>query len=378
MQTAAPGRDELRRLAELRLERPLVLSLYLDLDPAEFATPPARATAVRSLLDQAERRVRERDGFSHDERQDLEATLELAREFLERDLPTDGAHAVALFASASADLFEALSLPRSVPSRAALGHAPLVGPLARLARRERWCVTLVSRRDARVFFGSSDGLREVEQIHDDVSGQHKDGGWAQGRYQRGVEKEKDDHLRNTADALMRRFKRRPFEHLLLGGTREVASDFESKLHGYLQERLAGRFDIDVDASTPEQVLEAAMPCFEELDLERERELIERVNEGSRSATGLDGVLAPLNERRVEALLLDEHFSATGAQCPACGLVAKEGEGKCPLDGSELEQLEEFADAAIELTVQQAGEVVVVQHERESLEGLGGIAAVLRF
>ena len=31
MQVTAPGRDQLRRLAELRLDRPVVLSLYLYL-----------------------------------------------------------------------------------------------------------------------------------------------------------------------------------------------------------------------------------------------------------------------------------------------------------------------------------------------------------
>ena len=68
MQVSAPDRDQLRQLAELRLDRPLVLSLYLNLDPSEFATPPARKTAVRSLLDEAERRFRDANGLSHDDR----------------------------------------------------------------------------------------------------------------------------------------------------------------------------------------------------------------------------------------------------------------------------------------------------------------------
>ena len=51
MQVSAPDRDQLRQLAELRLERPVVLSLYLNLDPSEFATPPARKTSIRSLVD---------------------------------------------------------------------------------------------------------------------------------------------------------------------------------------------------------------------------------------------------------------------------------------------------------------------------------------
>ncbi|HEX6584333.1 MAG TPA: Vms1/Ankzf1 family peptidyl-tRNA hydrolase, partial [Thermoleophilaceae bacterium] len=242
---SAPDRDQLRHLAELRLDRPVVLSLYLNLDPSEFATPPARKTAVRSLVDEAERRVRERNGLSPEDKLALQASLERATSFLQNDLPTDGAHGVAVFTSEPAALFEALKLPRSVPNQVAIGHSPLVGPLARLERRERWCVALVNRRDARIFRGSPESLREIEQIHDEVFGQHDQGGWSQSRYQRGIEKEKDDHLKNTGDALMRHFKQQPFQRLIVGGPREVAADFESKLHQYLQERLAGRIEVDV-------------------------------------------------------------------------------------------------------------------------------------
>ena len=39
MHAAAPEHDGLRRLAGIRLDRPVILSLYLDLDPSQFATP---------------------------------------------------------------------------------------------------------------------------------------------------------------------------------------------------------------------------------------------------------------------------------------------------------------------------------------------------
>jgi peptide chain release factor subunit 1 len=379
MHVSAPDRDELRRLAEIRLDRPVVLSLYLDLDPAEFATPPARATAVRSLLDDAERRVRERDGLTNRDRADLEASLARATALLERELPSEGAHSVAVLASEPAHLFEALKLPRSVPNRVAIGRSPLVGPLARLERRERWCVALVSRRDARIFRGSPDGLREIEQIHDVVFGQHDQGGRSQARYQRGIEKEKDDHLRHTAEALMGHFKRRPFQRLILGGPRELVADFESKLHGYLSERLAGRIEVDVDSSSPEQILAAAQPRFDELEDRREAEAFERIGEGGRAAAGLDDVLRALNERRVETLVLDEQFSAEGASCPECGWLGSGRERTCPVDGRELERLDELADAAIELTLQQSAEILAVHRRREDFEELtGGIAALLRF
>src|SRR3954464_13171040 len=105
MQVSAPARDDLRRLAGIRLERPLVLSLYLNLDPAEFATPPARATAVRSLLDEADRRVRDAKDLPHYDRMELRANLERASALLEGDLPTEGAQALAIFVADSAGLF---------------------------------------------------------------------------------------------------------------------------------------------------------------------------------------------------------------------------------------------------------------------------------
>ena len=376
MQVTAPAPDQLRRLAELQLARPLVISLYLDLDPSRFATPPARATAVGSLLDEADRRLREQEGLSHEDRAGLQAALERARTFLERDLPTEGVHAVAVFSSTAADLFETVRLPRSVANRVAVGRSPLVGPLARLARRERWCVALVSRRDARIFRGSPDGLREIEQIHDTVFGQHDKGGWSQANFQRGIEKEKADHLKHTADALMRHFKRRPFQRLITGGTREVTADFESKLHGYLRERLAGRIEIEVERANGDQVLAAAQPLFTKLEREREAAALERL--GERGAKGLEPVLRALNERRVETLLLAVGFSTSGVQCPACGWLGPPGETSCPADGAELLQLDDITDPAIELALQQAAQLLGVQDDEDSLAGQGGIAALLRF
>ncbi len=47
---AAAG--EARRLIDHKPDHPLI-SLYVDLDPERFATPPARAAQIRSLIDQS-------------------------------------------------------------------------------------------------------------------------------------------------------------------------------------------------------------------------------------------------------------------------------------------------------------------------------------
>ena len=92
----------------------------------------------------------------------------------------------------------------------------------------------------------------------------------------------------------------------------------------------------------------------------------------------DDVLPPLNERRVELLILDEQFGGvTGVQCLVCGWLGLEGE-TCPADGSPLVQLDDLTEAMIELSVQQSADLLAVHYERSTLETHGGAAALLRF
>ena len=175
---------------------------------------------------------------------------------------------------------------------------------------------------------------------------------------------------------MRHFKRQPFEKLIVGGPREVVTDFEQKLHHYVRERLAGRIEVDVERTSADQVLDAARPLIEELEHGREREALEKL--GERGACGIEDVLPPLNERRVELLILDEQFGGvTGVQCHLCGWLGLEGDA-CPADGSPLVELEDLTEAMIELSVKQSADLLAVHHERTALESHGGAAALLRF
>ena len=126
---------------------------------------------------------------------------------------------------------------------------PCVEPLVRSGSEERWCVLLVNRRFGRILAGTADGLEELDQIEDDVHRQHDQGGWSQKRFQRGIEQEKLNHLGNTLDVLFARFKRQPFDQLVVGAPDELAPQVEERLHPYLRQRLAGRIGVDVENSS---------------------------------------------------------------------------------------------------------------------------------
>src|SRR3954449_577716 len=95
--------EKLRDLARLRPGAGEgVLSLFLNLDPSEFATPPARETEIRSLIDAAERSLRDAEQLSRDGRQSLKHDIARAREYL-ASADFSGAHGLALFCSEAAD-----------------------------------------------------------------------------------------------------------------------------------------------------------------------------------------------------------------------------------------------------------------------------------
>ena len=381
MQTDDLTHERLRRLAELR-PGGRVLSVYLNLDPTEFATPPARASEIGSLIDEAGRKVKAEDSLSRDERHALEEDVKRVRDYLRGpSFSADGAHGLALFCSGPADLFETLKLPRAVDSGVVIDDSPWVEPLAGMLSIDRWAVLLANRRAARLFDGSRDTLEEVEGFQDDMRGMSESGGPEQGRGERSVAEEHEDHLRTAAYEVFRRYRRAPFDHLLIGIPSELRGTIEQDLHASLRERLRGFIEVDVEHSSADDVAAAAAGEIERAEREHERKkldrLIEGVSRGGRGAAGLEETLDALHQRRVETLLFEQGFEARGSVCASCGFVAAREGGACPADGGELIPRDDILETAIELALAQSAEVLVVRHH-DDLREHGSIGAVLRF
>ena len=372
-------RTSLRRLADVRPERGRVLSVFLDLDPAEFATPAARSTAITSVLTQAAHRVEEADGLEQDERAALKADVERVREALTSDdIASNGTRAVAVYACGLIDLLEVVRLHRRVDLAVVLDRTPYLEPLVADAGEERWCVVLVNRRNARFFVTAGGTLTETDRVEDDVHSQHDQGGWSQARYQRGVEKEKDDHLVHVAEIAFDRYKQEGFDRLLVGAPDELVRELEQKLHPYLRERITGRLHLDVENSGIEDVRRAAETAIEDWRRRCEREaldrLVEGVGRGGKGAAGIAAVLQALNEARVEMLLLSDGFRSPGGRDAATGMLYPGDEGP---DGQELEHSENVIEHAVEKAIEQSAKVIKVRHH-DDLGPLGGIGAVLRY
>jgi peptide chain release factor subunit 1 len=377
MAADALTRARLRRIASVRPDHGRVLSVFLNLDPSELPTPPARASAITSVMTEAAHRVDAAADLSHDEKVALREDVERVRELLRSPgIAADGVRGLAVYACKPVDLLEVVRLTQPVEPRVCLDRTPYVEPLVAAGKDGRWGVLLITRRAARLFFGSADGLEETDRIEDDVHRQHDQGGWSQANYQRSVEKEKDDHVAGVLGVLFARFQRQPFDHLLIGAPREMVGEVEQRLHPYLRDRLAGRLSVAIEHCSAEDVGKAAAEAVQEHVRRTERgaldRLIQGVGSGGRGVAGLQSTLDALNDSRVEMLLLAPGYSAPGYRDRETGLLAAENSA----DGS-AERLDDVVEPAIEKAIDQSAEVMVVRHH-DDLGPLGGIGAILRF
>jgi peptide chain release factor subunit 1 len=376
------GLEEARRLVQHHGAHP-VISLYLDLDPERFATAPARASQIRSLLDQAAREIDRLSDLGHGDKVSLREDLRRIESFLgSPQAPFKGARSLALFCSGPDQLFETIRLSRAVTARVVIDAIPYVEPMVEALDRTRWLVALVNRRTAWLLTGYPERLREQERFQGGWRGESEPGGWSQARYERSVEKDATDHLRNVAETVTRRWREEHFDRVALGGPHEVVVRFEELLGDEVRSHLAPeRIDLDLASITEAQVREAIEKLVEEDEERAEREALKRLADGmgagGRGVQGLEETLAALNERRVESLLLAGDFDGRGRRCPGDQMLLPESSQRCPADGGPTEPVEHLREAVVEAAIIQDAEVLVLRRHREEAPR-EGIGAVLRF
>jgi peptide chain release factor subunit 1 len=385
MQTNQLTDDTLRTLSEVEADEPVVVSLFLDLDPAEFAIAPARDTQITSLLSQLDALIGA-DGRSRDAVKALESDRERIEAFLrDDDLDVSEAGALAIYSAQALDVFAAIKLPHRVDSAVHIDQWPLLEPVMGLQDAGDWCVLLVTRESARIFRGGPSAIREVRDVRSDVTNQHSQGGWSQARYERSVEREVEWHLEAATDLLFRQYKRRPFAHLVIGANNEsLRPALTGELHPYLVERIRGWVDIDERLASPEEVLEAVRGVMDAHLEQTERELLERLAAeratDGRAAEGVDAVLPALVEQKVETLLVREGAEAPGVKCVTCGWMGPAGVSRCPVDDTALDQVENIVEPAIQSALQQSAAVHVVRepYDDDGERLAAPLAALLRY
>jgi len=332
------------------------------------------------VLSSAERQVDERKSqLTREQREGLKADVERIRQWFDDGFDRQGVRGVAVFAAGLDNFWSTVPVADRVVDEVRIGPDLYVAPLARLTDRDGGLIAFVGRERGQVWRLRGGQLTEIADESTEVQGQHSQGGWSQARYERSVENEVGQHLRAVADTLDRCVRRLRGARVVLIGVEEIRSEFEALLSNEVKSCLAGWATAEAHADGA-QIVGAAQPVLDAWWAGHEEELLERWREeagkNGRAAAGWEQTLEAASDGRVELLLVQDGADRQAFECPACGR-AQLTDGSCPLDGTTLEGREEGFDLALHQTLRHGGTVHVVR-DRQDLEPVGGVAALLRF
>ena len=368
----------LRELAAFRAANGCAISLYVNLDPSEVPTAADAQSRVNALLTSAEKT--DRSDMTHAQRSALKADLERIERWFDDDFERDGSRAVAVFAASLDNFWSTIALPEPVADGVKVGRELHLAPLVPVvARADGTIVAVVGREQGQLYRLQAGRLVEIAEHYDEQPGQHDQGGWSQGRYQRHIEKLVQDHLKGVAEELDRSRRRMHSPKIVVVCSEEMRSEFIDELPAAAREAVVGWAQAEAHANPPE-LLEAVTPVLTEADVKEEQEVIERWREeagrNARATSGWEQTLEAASDGRVELLLFQEGSDPGAFRCPACGRAAA-SEGSCPLDGTSLEPVDAGIDLAVHQTLAHGGAVWAVRHH-EDLAPVGGIGALLRY
>jgi peptide chain release factor subunit 1 len=371
--------DALRQLAGFRAAKGCAISLFVDLDPSLSPTSKDAKTRVHSLLDEGEKGSSAANQ-THEQRLGLKADFERIREFFNEEFERDGSRGYAVFCAGLDNLWQTVALSERVPDEVKVGRELYLAPLVPLVGRgDGAVVAVVGREQGRLYRLRAGRLEEVADLFEEQPRRHDQGGWSQSRLQRHVDELARDHLKSVGEELERALRRLRFPRVVVVCPEELKSDFADVLPSDARSAIVGWTTAAAHAG-PAELYRDALPVLEDWQQRRETDAVERWKEAAgrngRAASGWEETLEAASDARVECLLFDEGAEQSAFACAACGRVSLSG-GRCPLDGTEMEQRDEGLDLAVHQVLVHGGQVLAVRH-RQDLEPVGGIGALLRF
>jgi hypothetical protein len=375
-----------KRLLEATAAEHPVVSVVFDLNPAEFATAPARATQATSLLDAAHNLETADLTLNHDARQAVRSDLERLGTYLGSDeLPVSGAGALAIFVSHGSGLFETVALSQSSTSSIYLDREPHIEPVVIEPAAQRWCAVLVSARDVTIDMGAGAMVATRTTGSDYVRGHSQ----SDGNDERGREQDVEGHLIALSRRLSDDQRAGRFDVLAIGGPVDALTGLEARLPDNLRSVLAGRLDVDPSAATEADVAAAIGRLLAQVQADAQEQTLAQFSDQLAAARGQDGparavagvadVLEALAEQRVATLLLAEDFHAAGAHCPRCRMLLPADVSECPVDGTATGPVADLREPMIAAAVRQDATVLVFPEPDETLGTPDHrVGALLRF
>jgi peptide chain release factor subunit 1 len=286
----------------------------------------------------------------------------------------------ALFACCGAELWIELPAPVPFEDEFTIADCPTLRQLARLDEDyTNALVVLVDSRAARVCEVVLGGFLSETAFANEFPGRHKQGGWAQMRYQRHVKEHMDRHHKEVAAYLTAYLTAHPQTQLILSGQDAIVTNFRSFLPPPVQAQLLDTVHLDI-REAPHRIVEAAQDVLHRHEREEEQArvqlLLTRVGHGGLAVVGIQETLAAVNTERVHMLIMHGDMQRQGWRCLDCGQLGEEMPPHCPVCRGKVTVVE-LGEAMVHRVLQSDGFVELIAPE-ESLAAYEGVGALVRY
>ncbi|HUH08496.1 MAG TPA: Vms1/Ankzf1 family peptidyl-tRNA hydrolase [Egibacteraceae bacterium] len=366
---------EIRALVDRPITPDPVTSVYLNTDGARFPRPADYEARLDGLLRDVRRSAeRQRPSQSDAVAADAEAIGRWVRdEFVRGDVRGLGVF------SSGGDIFGTVEVALGVRNVARVNDRPYVVPLeVLLGRHHHIALAIIERDKARILRYRMGRVEEHFGLESDVHGQHDQGGWSQARFQRNIDHEVLQHMKEAAEILRKDHEDDPFDALVLAGPHAEATEFARLLHPYVEKVRHGEpisLSLNVDA---DELRERLAKIEQELVSARRRELLARLaaahGQAEKAARGVRHVLEAVNAKRVETLFVVEGAGVPGYRSASGALALHEEEAAAY--GTPVEPVADLIDEVIEEAVRSRTHIELFR-DASRLDG-HPVVALLRF
>ncbi len=340
-----------------------VLSVYLNADISENRKE-ALKLALKNLL----------KGI------DLPADVEAVTRYVTLEWDWKG-RGLAIFSAQGEGFFRAWPLALPVPNYVFVAARPYLKPLADLTDNYgHYGVALVDKQGARLFHFHLGELVEQEGVLGEAV-----------RQGRGAAEEREDmsqghtreqvvrNLKEAAEFAARFFAEKRVRKIVLAGTEENVAEFRALLPKRWQSLVAGSVNVNMSAGF-EDIRERVMQLCEQAEALQETRLVDEIvtqaAKGRAGVLGLDDTLSTAREGRVQTLVVQEGYTASGRQCQGCQYLTTQPLETCPFCGGTFVEIPDAVEMAVRQVLADGGEVDVVRHVPRMAEI--GIGALLRY
>jgi len=269
-----------------------------------------------------------------------------------------------------------------------------------LAEKDIYGLVVIDRKEATIGVLKGRIVQPLKNVQSLVPSKHRMGGQSARRFERLIELAAHEFFVKIGNLTNESFlDLENMKGILIGGPGATKHFFVSKdyLHHELKKKVIDTFDTGyTDEYGLKELVENAKEALSDIDLMKEKRLIQRIFEEIRKTDGLatygeDEVRGALSQGAVDILILSEGLSRIRAKatCSSCGnefeeTVDEDENATCPecQESVPITESVDIVEELYEIAEASGSKVEIISTDSEEgkmfMNAFGGIAALLRY